>query len=143
MPILTLANSLIDRDQLGKGVKYPLTMDKATGDFARVANEDNVRECIYWLIATRVGERVMNEDFGTTANDSLFQDIEAVADVLPFQIADVIARYEPRVTHVKLKTERTGVSDLRITITWIVRSTGRGGSLVYPYYTEPAGGGIV
>lgn len=140
MPVLQLANGLIDREALGKGIHFPLTVDPATNDFKMVEAEEAIKESLFWLISTRVGERVMNEDLGTLVSESLFADIEAVQDVLPFQLAEAIARHEPRVTDVKMKTERTGLTELRITITWVVRATGRRDSLVYPYYTEPSGG---
>jgi phage baseplate assembly protein W len=140
MPVLKLANSLIERAALGRGVKFPLTIDVGTNDFEMVEYEEAIKESLFWLISTRVGERVMNEDIGTLVSESLFSDIEAVADVLPFQLAEAIARHEPRVTDVKMKVERTALTELRITITWVVRATGRRDSLVYPYYTEPTGG---
>ena len=135
--VLTLANSLIDRDTLGSGVHFPLTIDPATRDFKKVAYEENVKECIFWLLAVRVGERVMNEDVGTLIQGGLFKNIEALQSVLPHQIADAIATYEPRVTNVKIQTERTGQTELRITVTWTVRATGRRDNLVYPYFTDP------
>lgn len=142
MPVLTLANSLIDRDTLGQGIKFPLTSDAGSGDWTRTKHEENVKECIYWLLATRIGERVMNEDIGTTFTEALFENIEGLQDVLPFQAEEAITRYEARVTDVKCVCHRTGPTELRLTITWIVRATGRRDNLVYPYYTEPPVGGV-
>jgi len=142
MGVLNLANSLIDVDTLGKGFKFPMTVDPATNDWQLSKYEENVKECIYWLLATRIGERVMNEDIGTTITESLFMNIESLAVILPNQITEAITRYEPRVTNLRVKVERTGETELRATLTWTVRATGRRDNLVYPYYTEPPVGGI-
>lgn len=142
MSLVKLSNSLIDRDTLGKGISFPLTIDANTKDFVKVAYEENVKECIYWLISTRVGERIMNEDVGTLVNASIFEDMEVVADVVPFQIAEAIAKFEPRVENVRVKAEQTSLTELRVTVIWTVRATGRVDNLVYPYYTQPNGGAL-
>lgn len=136
MAIVQLANSLVDRDTQGRGVHFPLTLDANTRDFKRVEHEENIKECIYWLIATRIGERVMAEDVGTLIMQSLFASIEGLEDTLPFQVTEAITLYEPRVEDIRAKAERTGLTELRLTTTWVVRATGRRDSLVYPYFVE-------
>jgi len=142
MPLLSLANSLLDRDTLGKSPKLPLTTDPATGMFQIASDEDEVKESIILLLDTRIGERVMAEDVGTLISQALFSNIEALRDILPGQIVEAISNFEPRVENVRATSQQTGPTELRVTVTWVVSATGRADSLIYPFYTEPPAGGI-
>ena len=140
--ILNLSNPLINRDALGIGIAFPFTRDKTTNDLLVLRYEDNIKSCILWLLSTRIGERLMNEDCGTTIMSALFGNIDGLADALPIQIKEAIARFEPRVVNVTTKTERIGINDLRITIGWTVKATGNRDSYVYPYSAQPAQGAL-
>jgi phage baseplate assembly protein W len=142
---LKLATSLVEIEVLGSGLKSPLIEDPATGDFVRVEGVDNVKDCIIGLIETRIGERVMNEDFGTLATEMLFEDQQSVIDVLPLRIIEAINIFEPRVAKVTARAqpfENGGTQGVVIQVTWTLLSTGMADSLTYPYYLESEGGGL-
>lgn len=139
---ITLANSIVNQSFLGKGLKSPLTVDPATKDFSKVQGSENIKQCVLDLIMTSVGERVMNEDIGASVNEMLFMDVVAVADILPVRIIETINRYEPRVTDVVATAEITGETQVDVHVSWKLKSTGSKDSLVYPFYVEPAQGGI-
>lgn len=145
MTIITLANSLVERSVLGIGLASPLTPDDTIGDWQRLEGADNVKACIIDLISTRVGERLMFEDIGTTIPELVFESVEGVLDILPFQLVEVIKRYEPRVIRVACTAEAfsTDKGDgVNAKLSWTLRSTGKRDNLVWPFYLEPPEGGI-
>lgn len=134
-----LANSLTNVGVLGKGLKSPLTNDPGNGDFETVSGADNVRQCLKDLLLTRVGERVMNEDFGTRIPDALFDDRAGIIDVIPLQIVEAVQRYEPRISNVSVTAAPYQENGVLIRVTYRLRSTGRRDNLVYPLYLSPSG----
>jgi phage baseplate assembly protein W len=137
-----LANKLLARATLGKGLASPLTVDPATGDFKKVSEEENVANCILDLILTRVGERVMNEDIGNEMPQILFDNIDGAEDILPIHVIDVIRRYEPRVRDVAARVSREGDTKLVLSVGWILKATGQPGNVVYPFYAQGSEGGV-
>ena len=49
---------------LGRGWKFPVQIDPATGRVGMSELEQDIKESIYILLATAPGERVMRPDFG-------------------------------------------------------------------------------
>jgi phage baseplate assembly protein W len=139
MPVLELSNSLLDQEALGSGPKFPLAIDPATNEFALAKYEENVKESVFWLVSVRLGERVMNEDMGSLFEASLFEDPEQAAEVLPFQTVELLRRYEPRITEVRCRADRISATELRLVITWVIKSSGRRGSLEYDYNLNGGG----
>jgi phage baseplate assembly protein W len=139
---INLANSLIEQAALGIGLQAPLTTNPQTGDFVRLSVADNVRSCILDLLSTRVGERVMNEDFGTLIPLAIFENSEGLIDVLPFRVKEAITQYETRVTRVTCTVDIIDPTTTRLNVGWVLKATGKRDSLVYPYYTEPSAGGV-
>jgi len=136
---LAFSNPLLEIEILGKGLKSPLEMNSYVGDFATVEGVDNVAQCIRDLIETRVGDRVMNEDYGTLPSDMLFESQEAIIDIVPFRIIEAIRRFEPRVANVTASATPFSVNDshgVNILVQWYLRATGKQGNLVYPYYLD-------
>lgn len=149
MPIvkpLQLANVLIERAAFGKGLKSPLEQSKYTGDFVRLEEADNVRQCVLDLISTRVGERVMNEDLGSEFPPLLFENASGLVDILPVHAREVITRFEPRVRDVTARAQQFGSVatgfGVNVFIAYTLRSIGRRDNLVYPFYLEPPEGGV-
>lgn len=136
-----LANDILLRPTLGTGIVLPATRDAATGRLKTESGEDNVLMCILNLLDTVVGERVMNEDVGTTANLSLFEEVESLLDVLPIQFKEVIERHEPRVYRVITRAERlpNDGQGVIVHLSWRYRSTGSSGNMVYPYNLSNGG----
>ena len=143
---LRLANTLVQNQVLGKGLAFPMREDPTNGDFLGVAGADNVKQCIIDLITTRVGERLMNEDLGTEIADSVFESQQAVIDILPLRVREAINQFEPRVQSVTASAVPfsldNGLRGVKLNVSWVLRSGGGRDSLVYPYYLEPAEGGL-
>jgi phage baseplate assembly protein W len=131
---LVLANALLEQQTLGIGLLSPLQLDPGLSDLARVAGGANVQQCIYDLIDTKIGERLMNEDFGTTASGALFENIEGVVHALPPIIQLAIQQWEPRVFNVSAIGSIPQPNVVNILVGWTLKATNKPGNLVYPYY---------
>lgn len=133
--VLRLANTsaLLERASLGSDIRFPLVVDKSTGDLATVDGDESIQQSIMGIISTVVGERVMNEDIGTTVPLQLFEDPVGVADVLPPQVVEAIRRFEPRVVDVQARAQpfKGETEGVRVHVSWRVRGTSRRGSLSY------------
>jgi phage baseplate assembly protein W len=139
---IVLSNQLLEQQVLGIGLVSPLTTDPATGDFATVSGAEDVNQCIRDILSIRVGERVMREDDGSPFPPLVFENAEGLVVVLPKIAVDTIVRYEPRVSRVQATAAIIQLSTIELSIRYVLRATGTPGSLVYPYYLEPAVGGV-
>lgn len=123
---------------LGKGLLSPLREDPDTGDFQRVRDENNVKQCLRDGVLTMLGERLMAESIGTIARTMLFEETDKVADLLEPSIRDHVERYEPRVVLSSLTVTNTSltheVATFNVSLIYIVRATNRRENLVFPFY---------
>ena len=139
---INLANDLLEQQYLGTGLLSPLRTDPDTLDFQTVSGEENVLKCIEDLLMTRIGERLMNEDFGSAFPSALFENKAGLLHVLPTLTVQTILRFETRVINVTAVAESAGATAIEVTVSWTVKATGSPGSLVYPYYLSPPAGGV-
>lgn len=70
-----------------------------SGAVAKVQTpEARIRQHVYSLISTSYGERVMRPDYGTSANNVLFDvNDPATQSILTTSLKDALALYEPNV----------------------------------------------
>lgn len=123
---------------LGKGLMSPLTEDPVTGDFMRVSDEANVKQCLKDGLLTAIGERVLNEGLGTIVPEMVFEESEVVRDLTEPSIKDYVEQFEPRVILQSVKvTQTNGSADMSafsVFVSYIIRATNRRENLVFPFY---------
>ena len=66
---------------LGRGWKFPVEVDAATGTIALSDGESDIRESIWIILSTAKGERVMRPDFGCGIHDLVFDSMSAATVV--------------------------------------------------------------
>lgn len=125
---------------LGKGLKFPLQVDKKTGHIAMVTHEEDIRESIGIILNTYLGERVMRSSFGTNLQDYLF-DTQNVFQI--HNVAGTLARtltvQEPRIRDVEVELEASDEAfqgQVVLNISYTVRSTNNRYNHVYPFYID-------
>ncbi|PWV95677.1 hypothetical protein DFQ01_12520 [Paenibacillus cellulosilyticus] len=122
---------------LGKGWKFPVSLEPSNGTFALSADETDIREAIRIILFTAKGERVMRPDFGCGIHDYVFETMGvATAARMEASVRDALMRWEPRIEtlSVDVQPERSTAGKLMITIRYRVRSTNNEFNLVYPFY---------
>jgi len=61
-------------------------------------DKDILKSSILWIIMTRLGERVMLPEFGTSVPDLVFEPNDSVsAETISGQVQDAIARWDDRI----------------------------------------------
>ena len=125
------------RSFLGKGWKFPIRVDSATGKIMTSEYEEDVAEAIRIIIFTIKGERVMRPNFGCNAYNFVFGSMDATTlGLLESEIKEAITVWEPRVVNVEVKAvpDREASGRLMINIKYTVRTTNNLFNLVYPFY---------
>ena len=129
---------------LGRGWKFPVQIDPATGRIAMSELEQDIKESIYILLATAPGERLMRPEFGCGIHELVFSSMSTVTlGLFESRVREAINRYEARVDILKLDvfTKEPDRGKLEINLRCQIRDTNTEFNLVFPFYlTEGAGG---
>lgn len=128
---------------LGRGWKFPVQIDPATGRVGMSEMEQDIKESIYILLATAPGERVMRLEFGCGIHELVFSSMSTVTmGLFESRVREAINRWEPRVDILKLEvfTKDPAKGKLEINLHCQIRDTNTEFNLVFPFYlTEGAG----
>jgi hypothetical protein len=122
---------------LGKGWKFPIEVDPATGRIMQAQYEDDIAEAIRIIIWTSRGERIMRPDFGCGIERYLFESSDdTTLRLIESEVADAIRNWEPRVDQVQVRVERDArdPAKLLIHVQYEVRNTNNLFNQVYPFY---------
>jgi uncharacterized protein len=125
-------------DIIGKGWKFPIRVN-AKGGLNWSSDADRIRQAIWIIISTSLGERVMRPTFGAGAADFVFQPNSAAKrSGLASAIRNALAKWEPRIT-----VDAVSVTDspdqqglVLAAISYKIRSTNELFNMVYPLYLE-------
>ncbi len=122
---------------MGRGWKFPVEVDQATGRIKMSEGEEDIRESIRIILGTSKGERMMRPEFGCELRDFVFgiTDVTTLR-LLENKIKESITVWEPRVEDVRVNVDLDDevAGKLNIAITYMVRSTNNLFNLVYPFY---------
>jgi phage baseplate assembly protein W len=125
---------------LGRGWAFPPSFSAGGGGVEMVADEEDIQESLRILLATRPGERVMQEGFGCDLESVLFEELDqGLVNSLTRLVEDAIIYHEPRIDLDRIDVERAGEPGLlRISIHYTVRGTNSRYNMVYPFYLDEA-----
>lgn len=102
-----------------------------------VSGEEDIRESLRILMATKPMERIMQPDFGCGLNSLIFEKIDSSSLTM---IRDAIKRavlfFEPRIDleEIEIEEERAYEGILIIKLIYTIRMTNTRTNLVYPFY---------
>lgn len=117
-----------------RGAAFPFRIDPATGGVATTAGHDKVMQNVRVLLATRLGERPLERDYGTRLPGLVHDpNDEVVVDIAVQQAREAIMRWEPRVIPAEVTAERdpdAGALHLRLGLQ--ATNEQRGGYLTVP-----------
>ncbi len=122
---------------LGRGWKFPPEFSKKTNETVMSSGEQNIKESLTVLLSTRVGERVMNPDYGCNLDELLFTPLDlTLKTYVSDLIRTAILYYEPRidVTSIDIMDDSELEGELLVEINYIIRATNSRRNLVYPFY---------
>jgi uncharacterized protein len=125
-----------DRDFLGKGLRFPVSVNLNGGVSSSVL-EENVRQSIFIILGTAPGERLHRPDFGCRIHDLMFapnNDITAArAEVY---CEEAIYKYEPRIDKLVCRANPNvdAPNRLDIRIEYVIAGKHDKRNLVFPFY---------
>ncbi|MEL6536864.1 MAG: GPW/gp25 family protein [Bacteroidota bacterium] len=126
-----------DHTFLGIGWGFPPQFVRETNSVAMTANAENVKENLKILFDTKVGERVMEYDYGTKLHALVFgsNGAELQADIKD-TISHAILMHEPRVNLISVALDDSGLLHgvVYIKVTYEIISANTRYNLVYPFY---------
>jgi phage baseplate assembly protein W len=130
-----------DQSFLGTGWSFPPTFGAGGGAVEMVSGVDDIRQSLEILLATRLGERVMQDEFGCDLATVLFEEIDqGLINTLTGMISDAILYHEPRIELDRLDISEDQAAEglLLISLDYTVRNTNSRFNLVYPFYLNEA-----
>jgi hypothetical protein len=124
---------------LGTGWSFPPTFSRWTYSVDLVSDDQDIRESLWILFSTSIGERIMLPDYGSLLWKMVFQNI---TNTLMTQLADIVRQavlyWEPRidVDDVAVQPDATVAGLVLITVSYTIRKTNARNNLVFPFYIQ-------
>jgi phage baseplate assembly protein W len=126
-------------DFLGTGWTFPPTFDRDRGEVILSSDVENIKQSLWILFSTRLGERIMLSTFGADLWPLVFSGLTTtLANEIKWLIGKAVLDWEPRIdlTDVTIEAMATTRGRLAITVEFVVRQTNARSNLVYPFYIE-------
>lgn len=122
---------------LGRGWAFPPEFSAGGRNLATVSGVEDIRQSLEILFGTRLGERIMREDYGCSLDEFQFEEINSeTLNRLERMIKEAVLYHEIRIELENLKfdleREREGV--LLIELDFTVPSSNSRYNMVYPFY---------
>jgi len=122
---------------LGTGWSFPPQFSKTARTVKMIADEADIKNSLEVLLATRVGERLMQPDYGCNLDVLVFEPVDVTMQTyIKDLVFTAIYLFEPRVKpdYVILSTPEEG--QVLIEVFYTIRGTNTRHNLVYPFYLE-------
>ena len=130
-----------DTPFLGTGWSFPPEFSDNGRSIATVSGSDDVRQSLEILFGTRLNERILQEEYGSSLQDFLFEEINAgILNQLRRLISEAILYHEPRVelNAVNLDVDRQIEGLILIKIDYSIPASNTRFNMVYPFYLQEA-----
>jgi phage baseplate assembly protein W len=124
---------------LGTGWSFPPTFSRLDFSVVMASGIEDVRQSLWVLFSTMLGERVMLPDYGTQIWQLVFSSINTT---LLTQLADMVSQailyWEPRidVVDISVTPDASDAGRVLIMVDYVVRRTNARSNLVYPFYLQ-------
>jgi phage baseplate assembly protein W len=123
---------------LGTGWSFPPEFVKnSKNSVVLVSGEADVRQSLWLILSTTLGERIMLPQFGSQIWEMVFQGIDTtLLTQLQEMVRQAILEWEPRVdvASVDVQPSATLEGVVTIAVDYVIRKTNSRSNLVYPFY---------
>ncbi|MBD2195874.1 MULTISPECIES: GPW/gp25 family protein [Calothrix] len=126
------------RDYLGTGWAFPLRLN-LQGGIQLTSEEEKVRESIWIILRTGVGERVYRPNFGSRLSELAFAPMNNDTLIqIRMYVLEALEVWEPRITVDRVVTEPDPVRGrVNINIIYRLKDNPDINNFVYPFYLLP------
>jgi len=121
---------------MGRGWAFPIRFDNH-GGVKMLAGEEDIANSLDVIFTTRVGERIMQPDFGSELDAFVFTPLnKSILTYMRAIVSDAVLFYEPRVLleDVQIAPLATADGALEIRLTYRVSATNSRYNYVYPFF---------
>ena len=128
----------VNNSFLGRGWNFPPTFTKGIG-VEMLEGEDDIQSSLKILLSTRIGERIMEPEFGCNTDSMIFEIMNTgFQTFMQKQIKEAILLYEPRIDlqSVDLITQNDVDGLVLISVDYVVRTTNSRSNLIFPFYIK-------
>jgi Bacteriophage baseplate protein W len=125
-------------DIIGRGWRFPIKVN-AKGGLDWSEGPDRIRDAIWIVVSTSLGERLMRPEFGAGLKDYVFESNSAtVRAELATAIRRALGRWEPRIDIVDLHVDASPdqESQVLIVLDYQIRDTNELFNMVFPFYLD-------
>lgn len=126
---------------LGTGWSFPPSFTQNGNDVLTVSGAEDVHQSLDILLSTRLGERVMLDNYGCELSDYMFEEVDqGLASNLKRLIETAITRHERRIILDNVEITQSGAINglLEIHMSYTIRTTNSRYNMVYPFYIKEA-----
>lgn len=90
----------------GRGIHFPIQVDKATGRICMSGEIQKVKESIYLILKTQKTERWLRPDFGSNLNSYTFMDTNlTMLNIMARELKESILSQEPRISELSVRMD--------------------------------------
>jgi hypothetical protein len=128
-------------DFLGTGWTFPPRFDRHSASVVMSSDIRNIKQSLWVLFSTSLGERIMLATYGTNLRSKVFDSLtETLANDIRSVIAKAILDWEPRIDVLTIAVQELAPLQgrLGIAVDFVVRKTNVRSNLVYPFYLQEA-----
>ena len=123
---------------LGTGWSFPPEFSRARLGVKMISDESDIENSLEVLLATRIGERIMQPEYGCNLNEMMFEPLTlSLQTYIRDLVFTAIYYYEPRISPEEVTltaTEEEGL--ILVSIDYVIRSTNTRHNIVYPFYLQ-------
>ncbi len=127
-----------DRDFLGKGLRFPVSVN-LNGGVSSSALEENVRQCIFIVLGTAPGERINRPEFGCQIHGLMFApNNQLTAAMAAVYCEEAIYKFGPRGSEVRCQArpDPDEPNRLDVRIEYVIAGKNDKRNLVFPFYLK-------
>ena len=124
---------------LGTGWSFPPTFSRATYSVEMVSAEKDIRESLWILFSTQLGERIMLPLYGNELWRMVFRNMTTtLMTQMREAVRQAVLYWEPRidVDEVAVQPDANVDGLVLITLYYTIRQTNTRANLVYPFYLQ-------
>jgi phage baseplate assembly protein W len=123
------------REYLGTGLTFPLQIN-VQGGLRLSSEQQDVREAIWIILRTELGERVYRPNFGCRLSELTFAPLNTrTLFLIKLYIQEALEIWEPRIEIEEITADPDPfVGRVDIQIDYRLKKSYEPGSLVYPFY---------
>lgn len=136
---------MAERDFLGRGWGFPPTFNKTIKGVEMTEAEQDIKNSLEILLATKLGERIMQPKFGCALDELSFESLTTTLKTFTKDLIETaILYYEPRidVDNVTL-TDEVNEGIILIDVEYRIRATNSRQNLVFPFYKDEGRDAVV